>query len=241
MAPDISSEDSQIGGDVSVSPNDLDRLDPPPPPNHKSNTPEQDALNDAQLDAWCERNMDYLQSFDSRGLHHLPLLSRMWGYDYHWYSSRIISEVAELTSWTGRRLTPGEMLLFTSHAARGVVAASYDRPIAIGATIYALWRGWSSYRMPFYQPRFTRFMHPQATYRPYLSSLAWHSARVGIYGLLGLTAYELLAQRYRLHMMDAFVRDAVAYDPGLEEVEQDIHDNLARLDRERDLTHGKTE
>ncbi|KAH8783384.1 hypothetical protein F5883DRAFT_680607 [Diaporthe sp. PMI_573] len=243
MASNNGQEDSQIDPNVSESHSlgDMDRLDPPPPPNHTSNTPEQDALNNERHKAWNERNMVYLTSFDSRGLHHLPLLSRLWGCDYNWYTARITSEVAEVTSWAGRRLSPEEMSIFTSHAARGVVAASYERPIAIGTTTFALWRGWSSYRMPFYQPRFTTFMHPQAAARPFLSSLFWHSARLGVYGLLGFTAHKLLGRRYRDYMRESFFFDAINFDPGLEEVVNDIDDNLDRLDRERDWWQDRTE
>lgn len=234
MAPDDDQEDSRDYSGVSYSLADMDECDPPPPPNHISNTPKENALNNARQVAWIDRNMDYVQSFDPRGLRQLPLLSRLWGYDHYWYRSGIEFEVAELTSWAGRRLDPEEMSIITPHAARGVVAASYDRPIAIGATAFALWRGWSSYRMPFYQPRFTRFMHPQTTQRPFFSSLAWHSARVGVYGLLGLTAYKLLAQHYCSHMLNSFIQDALDCEPGLERLVQDVADNLKRLDRERD-------
>lgn len=241
MAPNNDQGDSQNDSGASHSLDGMDQSDPPPPPNHISNTRNQDLLNNIQQVHWMDRNMDYLQSFDARSLHQLPLLSRLWGYDLYWYRQGIEFEVAELTSWAGRRLNPEEMSIFTSHAARGVVASSYDRPIAIGATTFALWRGWSSYRMPFYQPRFTRVMHPQATQRPFFTSLAWHSARTGVYGLLGLTAYKLLAQHYRTHMLNSFTQDALDFDPGLDGLVQDINVNLKRLDRERDLEHGETD
>lgn len=241
MAPNSDQEDSQNDAGASCPLDDLDRSDPPPPPDHKSATPEQIALNEERMDEWVYRNMDYLKSFDSLSLQHLPLLSRLWGYDYSWYGSRISKEVAEVSSWAGRRLDPEEMSVFTSHAARGVVAASYDRPTAAGVTTFALYRGWSSFRMPFYQPRFTRFMHPRATQRPLLSSLAWHSARVGVYGVLGLAAYKLLGLRYRSYMVDSFIRDAMDHEPELEFLNYSISENLARLDKERDRRRGKIE
>lgn len=236
MAPKSDHGDNHTDSGASCP---ADNLDPPPPPDHSSDTPEQKAHNDEEMDEWLDRNIDYLRSFDSRGLQHLPLLSCLWGYDYPWYTSKIIYEVAELSSWAGRRPTPEELSIFTSHTARGVVAASYDRPIAIGATAFALWHGWYSYRMPFYQPRFVRFMHPQATRLPIFSSLAWHSARVGAYGLLGLTAYELLAERYRTYMINSFTTDALNYESGLEQMGEDINNNLDRLDREREARRGR--
>lgn len=236
MAPN---SDQEAGASCPLD--DLDRSDPPPPPDHKNDTREQVALNQERMDDWVRRNMDHLKSYDSRGLQHLPLLSRLWGYDYSWYSAWIIIELAEVSSWAGRRLDPEEMSVFTSHTARGVVAASYDRPIAAGVTTLALYRGWSSFRMPFYQPRFTRFMHPQATQRPLLSSLAWHSARVGVYGMLGLAAYKLLSLRYQSYMVDSFINDAMHCEPGLETLNDSISENLDGLDKERDRRRGKTE
>lgn len=241
MAPNSDQGDSQNDVGTSDPLDDLDRSDPPPPPDHKSATPEQIALNDARKDEWVVRNMDYLKSFDSLGLQHLPLLSRLWGYDYAWYCARIAMEVAEVSSFAGRRLDPEEMQVFSSHTARGVVAASYDRPIAAGVTAFALYRGWSSFRMPFYQPRFTRFMHPQATQRPFLSSLTWHSARVGVYGMLGLAAYHFLGLRYQSYMVDSFVRDAMECELELEGLNYSISENLGRLKKERDRRRGKTE
>lgn len=241
MAPNSDEKDSQNDAGVSCSLEDLDRSDPPPPPDHKSATPEQVALNEERMDDWIVRNKDYLRSFDSHGLQHLPLFSRLWGYDYSWYSSRIIMEVAEVSSWAGRRLDPTELLVFTSHVARGVVAASYDRPIAAGVTAFALYRGWSSYRMPFYQPRFTRFMHPQATQRPFFSSLVWHSARVGVYGALGLAAYKLFGLRYGSYMVNSCIRDAMECELDLEYLNDSIDENLDRLDKERDRRRGKKE
>lgn len=227
--------------DAVYSLQDMDRIDPPPPPFHKDDTAKQIAQNRAKKDAWIDRNFHYLDSFDSRGLHHLPVLSRLWGYDYQWYRGSIFSEVVQVTSWAGRRLDPDEMQIFTSHIARGTVAGSYDRPVAFGVTAFALWRGWSSYRMPFYQPRFTTFAHSQASARPFLSSLCWHSARTGVYGLLGYAAYELLGPKYRFHMRNSCFFDAICLDSGLEELEADIADNLGRLDRERDSRQDKTE
>jgi hypothetical protein len=234
-------EDGQLDSNGSYSLSDMDRLDPPPPPTHRSSTAEQGALNNERHDAWNERNMAYLTSFDSRGLQHLPLLSRLWGYDYNWWASRITAGVAEVTSWAGRRLNPEEMSIFASHSARGVAAASYDRPVAAGATVFVLWRGWSSYRMPFYQPRFTKFSHPQATARPFLSSLSWHSARIGVYGLIGLTAYKLLGQRYRDYMRESFFLDAINFDPGLEDVAKNIDYNLGRLHKDQGWWQDRAE
>lgn len=219
---DTMASDSDKGGTrgdsnaSSSSFTDLDRHDPPPPPTFKGCSPEERSLGKERAQAWIDRNTAYLRLSDSRGLQHLPLLSRLWGYDYQWYCAMIAAEVTSVTLLAGRRLNPEEMSVFTSHTARGAVAASYDRPIAIGATILALYRGWGSYRMPFYQPRFTTFVHPQASLRPFLSSLAWHSSRVGLYGLIGLATYKLLGERYRSYMMDRSVEDAVQVDPGMQ-------------------------
>lgn len=124
MAPNSDQEDSQNDSGASRALHELDRSDPPPPPDRIDDTPEQKAQNEARMDDWIDRNLDYLKSFDTRNLQHLPLLSRLWGYDTAWYSSRIIFEVTEISSYAGRRLKPEEMSIFTSYAARGVVAAS---------------------------------------------------------------------------------------------------------------------
>ncbi|KAJ0118376.1 uncharacterized protein J7T55_009159 [Diaporthe amygdali] len=241
MAPKRDQGGSQTGFDVLDSVHKGDERDPPPPPSHRDNTAEEAALAEEQRNAWILRNLGYLQSFDVRGLHQLPLLSRLWGYDFGWYGLSIMFKIADLTMLAGRRLNPQEMSVFASHTARGVVAASYDRPIAIGATSFALWRGWSSYRMPFYQPKFTTWVHPQASRRPFLSSLAWHSARVGIYGLVGLSAYKLFSDRYIDYMLVNFAEDALKFDPALKKINQDMNNNLDRLRSERARRHGKTE
>lgn len=81
--------------------------------------------------------------------------------------------------------------------------------------------------------------HPQASARPFLSSLCWHSARTGVYGLLGYAAYELLGLKYRFYMRNSYLYDALNYDPGLEGLSEDISDNFERLDRERGSRQDK--
>lgn len=141
------------------------------------------------------------------------------------------TETVQYTRLVGCRLSPAELNLLGLHLSRGVVASSYDRPITLGATAFFLWRGAATFRMPFYQPRFVRFTHPQLAKRLLLSTMAWHTTRAGAYGALGYTVYRFLAGGYRIRT--AFVNDCLAYELGMKTLCVVMAKNLERFDREQ--------
>lgn len=207
--------------------------DPPPRPPYKTDTPEQDAAVERDLLAWNTRNADYVRSWDPHSLCQLPLLSRLWGYDGAWFHYSMCHDVLFRTSLAGRRLSPTELNLLCMYLSRGTVAASYDRPVTIGVTAFFLWRGAATFRMPFYQPRFVRFTHPQLARRPLLSTMAWHATRTGAYGALAYTAYYFLAPRYRKYIQDEFVGECMLHELGMKTLADDMGNNLDRLNREQ--------
>ncbi|KAF3760679.1 hypothetical protein M406DRAFT_353492 [Cryphonectria parasitica EP155] len=220
--------------DVAASEDMNLRQDPPPRPVTTYDTPEEEDEIEDQVVAWVERseNSAYLRSWDPRPLRQMPLLSSFWGYDEDWYRNKLWNEALHVTRVAGRRLTPEELSLFTFHVSKGVVAASYDRPFALGVTAFLLWRGAATFRMPFYQPKFVRFAHPQMTRLPFLTSMAWHGTRIGAYGAVAYVAFGLLSQRYQTYMMNTFGDAGLEHELGLKKLVEDTQDNLQRLERE---------
>ncbi|CAN8105680.1 unnamed protein product [Discula destructiva] len=216
------------------------RRDPPPRPNSILDTPEEEDQLDGEVDAWLARNGngDYVRSWDPRYLRPMPVLSRLWGYNEEWYRTRLFGLTLHHTRVAGRRFSPSELAIFSMHASRGIVAASYDRPVALGVTALFLWRGAATFRLPGYQPRFVRFTHPQLTRLPWLSTLAWHGTRVGAYGAVGFAAYYLLASRYRTYMVDVAIDECLSHELGLKTLVAEMSVNLDRFNQEQ-RTRGR--
>lgn len=135
-----------------------------------------------------------------------------------------------LARMAGRHLSSDELSLVSFYSSKGVVAASYDRPIIFGVTAFLLWRGAATYRMPFYQPQFIRFAHPYATSLPRLYGLAWHGARISTYGALGYAAYILVSERFENYMIQSFRREGLQFEVGLKKLLDDMDANTARRD-----------
>lgn len=178
-------------------------------------------MNEASV-AWATRNSAYMAAASLRDLHPMPVLSRLWGYDEEWYRAQLHKKIIQFTLFAGRRMTPPEFSLFSLHASRGIVAASYDRPVALAATAFFVMRGAATFRMPFYQPRFTRFSHPHATRFPFLASTAWHCVRAGAYGVVGCAAYICFASGYREYMEMSAVAGAFKTELGLQALRDDM-------------------
>lgn len=213
---------------------DLGR-DPPPRPLSNLDTPDEEARLDRDVGAWLDRNGngDYVRSWDPRFLRQMPLLSRLWGYDEEWFRERLFSETLHLTRMAGRRLSLPELSIYGMHASKGIVAASYDRPLTFGVTAFFLWRGAATFRMPFYQPQFVRFTHPQLTKRPFFSIVAWHGTRIGAYGAVGYAAYFFLAERYRRYMTDSFAQEGLKFELVLKTLVDDMQVNLDAFERDQ--------
>lgn len=221
--------------------NDLWR-DPPPRLATVMDTAEERAKLRSDVSKWLDRdgqrNHTYLRSWDPRTMCQLPLLSRFWGCDEAWYRQVLNNNILVMTRMAGRRLSPDELSLFAFYASKGVVAASYDKPLAFGVTAFFLWRGKATCRMPFYQPRFTRFAHPQTASRPFLSGLAWHGTRMGAYGALGYAAYRLLSGPYQEYMTESFSNEGIMLELGLKELAEDMDANILKLARDEEKRRG---
>lgn len=206
---------------------------PPHPPLCEGKpTEEERRQNRLDVQAWRDRNgnAEYVERWDPRFVLHLPLLSRFWGYDDEWFRTHVSHENLKMTLVAGRRLTFEELDLCSFYASKGVVAASYDRPFTLATTAMLLWRGASTFRLPFYQPKFVRVTHPQLSSRPFLSTMAWHGARIGAYGAVACAAHCLLASKYRYHVI-TMLTDEALMDPGLSTLFLDMQEHRIRLDR----------
>ncbi|KAK0710593.1 hypothetical protein B0H67DRAFT_583043 [Lasiosphaeris hirsuta] len=212
------------------------RRDPPPAPSSGSKNEQEVERMKQQLDEWVTRNRGYLMSPDFLNLYRLPSISPLWGYDESYYRHCIVHELAAITQLGGRRLTPNEMALHLDAVSRAVVAKSYDRPIAIAATLFMINRGWKEYTFPFYQPtteRFNPHFFPRPSHpllRGRIAAASWQGLRCGLYGGLGFLAYHVLAPKYH-GLCDSQVIMALAMEPHLKGLRDDVAGTLERLSR----------
>ncbi|KAJ4423777.1 hypothetical protein N0V82_001515 [Gnomoniopsis sp. IMI 355080] len=116
--------------------------DPPPPLPTDLNTPA-DAAEDAALEAWVLRNAQYFTNIRWHHYRRLPALSSLWGYSEHDFRAECLESLVFYSRAAGRKLTEGERDAVLSPIATTCVAATYDRPVALGLAIWGMARSWS--------------------------------------------------------------------------------------------------
>ncbi|KAF3771324.1 hypothetical protein M406DRAFT_349652 [Cryphonectria parasitica EP155] len=117
------------------------RSDPPPPlPADLDNpTPQEDAA----VDDWLRRNTSYITTIPWFRYPALPALSLLWGYSDADFRDECLESLLFYTRAAGRRLSLRERDAVLEPITRTAVAASYDRPVALGLAAWLMARSWA--------------------------------------------------------------------------------------------------
>ncbi|KAJ4389034.1 hypothetical protein N0V93_006496 [Gnomoniopsis smithogilvyi] len=97
----------------------------------------------ASLEAWLRRNEPYITTIRWHHYPSLPALSPLWGYSDADFRAECLESLLFYTRAAGRKLTDDERDAVLSPIARTAVAASYDRPVALGLAFWGMARSWS--------------------------------------------------------------------------------------------------
>lgn len=114
----------------------------PPPPLPADLEAETEAEADL-LEAWIRRHEPYITTIRWHRYATLPALSPLWGYSDVNYRMECLESLLFYTRAAGRKLTDEERDAVLTPIARTTVAASYDRPVALGLAIWGMARSWS--------------------------------------------------------------------------------------------------
>ncbi|PSR79511.1 hypothetical protein BD289DRAFT_442306 [Coniella lustricola] len=90
--------------------------------------------------------MSYVTTVPWYRLAALPVLSPLWGYNPADHQTDCLESLMFYTVAAGRRLTDAERDSILEHITRTGVAASYDRPLAIGVAAWLMTRSWAKSR-----------------------------------------------------------------------------------------------
>jgi hypothetical protein len=115
--------------------------DPPPPLPATLDAPT--PAEDLALQSWIGRNRAYITTIPWHRYPSLPVLSYMWGYNDADFRHECLSSLLFYTRSAGRRLTVEERDALLEPVTRLAVAASYDRPVALGLGAYLVARSWA--------------------------------------------------------------------------------------------------
>lgn len=115
--------------------------DPPPPLPATLDAPT--PAEDLALQSWLGRNRAYLTTIPWHRYPSLPVLSYLWGYNDADFRHDCLSSLMFYTRSTGRRLTTEERDALLEPVTRLAVAASYDRPLAVGLGAWLVARSWA--------------------------------------------------------------------------------------------------
>lgn len=135
LQPPLSSSSSPSSDTTATT-----RSDPPPPlPTDLDNpTPSEESA----LDSWIRRNPTYLTTIRWYRYPALPVLSPLWGYTDNDFRAEVLESLLFYTRASGRRLTDAERDAVLEPITRDAVAASYDRPAALGLAGWLMARSW---------------------------------------------------------------------------------------------------
>ncbi|POS79218.1 hypothetical protein DHEL01_v202376 [Diaporthe helianthi] len=123
-------------------PNPSSSTSDPPPPLPKS-LDQPTPAEDLALDNWIKRNTSYLATIPWYKYAQMPVLSWLWGYSDADFHHECVSTYIFYTRAIGRKLTDEERDGVLEPVARSAVAASYDRPIAMGLGSWLMARSWA--------------------------------------------------------------------------------------------------
>lgn len=253
-APSSSSSSSShpppTDGNPSSGGRDLE--DPPPhiPEDIENPTPTERLA----LDTWLNRNKTYLTTIPWHRYPTLPLLSPFWGYHDADYHTDVVESLLFYTCASGRRLTVLERDAVLEPITRTAVAASYDRPLAIGLAAWWMVRSWNKSGVREAQRRaaaaaaaaaagdmghITHFSTPQPRISPaatvsnmvggggqILGALLRRVARTSLVGLSCIIGYQTLWSPWRFILGNHEV-ETIREDMRLERMVSDMDQNLA--------------
>lgn len=115
--------------------------DPPPP--LPANLDAETEAEANLLEAWLRRHEPYITTIRWHRYSSLPALSPLWGYSDVDYRAECLESLLFYTRAAGRKLTDEERDAILTPIARTAVAASYDRPVALGLAIWGMARSWN--------------------------------------------------------------------------------------------------
>lgn len=114
----------------------------PPPPLPANLDSETEAEADL-VEAWLRRHESYITTIRWYRYPSLPAVSPLWGYSDNNYRAECLESLLFYTRAAGRILTDDERDALLAPITRTAVAASYDRPVALGLAIWGMARSWS--------------------------------------------------------------------------------------------------
>ncbi|KUI63181.1 hypothetical protein VP1G_10306, partial [Cytospora mali] len=97
---------------------------------------------DLALQNWLSRNRSYITTIPWHRYPSLPVLSYLWGYNDADFRHECLSSLMFYTRSAGRKLTVDERDALLEPVTRLAVAASYDRPVAVGLGAWLVTRSW---------------------------------------------------------------------------------------------------
>lgn len=115
--------------------------DPPPPLPATLDAPT--PAEDLALQSWLSRNRGYITTIPWHRYPSLPVLSYLWGYNDADFRHECLSSLMFYTRSAGRRLADEERDALLEPVTRLAVAASYDRPVALGLGAWLVARSWA--------------------------------------------------------------------------------------------------
>lgn len=226
--------------------------DPPPPLPADIENPT--AQEDAALDIWLRRNTSYVTTIPWHRYTMLPSLSPLWGYSDADYRAECLESLFYYTRASGRRLSDFERDALLEPVTRCAVAASYDRPLALGVAAWLMARSWAksgrraaaAAAQELAPPlgtvgtvgadgHITHFSHPHAgaqSRSQVLSSLVRRVARTGAVGLAcGVGYYALWTPwRYLLGVQEVeCIREDLRLEGMCQDMDRNTKDKVAEL------------
>ncbi|KAM7224099.1 hypothetical protein V8F06_000572 [Rhypophila decipiens] len=121
---------------------------------------------------------------DFERLPRMPLWATAAGYSDAWYRSVVGSDLKRIRYLAQRPLAQEEAQHLAQHTANKCRATTHYTPMWMSATGYFWWKGWNSYRFPFYTPNprslewvSRRLFSPvgiKSVYAPFI----WHALRL---------------------------------------------------------------
>lgn len=115
--------------------------DPPPPLPDDLDAPT--PAEEAALDAWLRRHPGYITTIRWHRYAALPALAPLWGYADCDFRAECLESLLFYTRAAGRKLSDDERDAVMAPIARTAVAASYDRPVALGLAGWGMGRSWA--------------------------------------------------------------------------------------------------
>ncbi|MCJ1437739.1 hypothetical protein MMC27_007126 [Xylographa pallens] len=164
----------------------------------------------------------------------IPVFRRVFGFD----DARLIRSINEnLQNFVGhvhRPTTKEETEAIAYHTAKGQSILSYGKPLGLAAGAYQAWSTRKSYKFPFVKAKegfdgnVVKFRN-MVLAEGQMARLFWHSARVGVYGAVGMWVVGISVAGYAASV------SAVGQltDPRLKDLVQAVRDERkAQLERQ---------